>query len=263
MAAAEKAIADRIRGACWGACIGDALAMPAHWYYGGSSQVTRDYGEIKGYVKPVYDLGGSIMNLSNTGGAGRGSDKESIIGDVINHGKKKHWVSGQGVHYHCTLEAGENTLEVQLLRQLLRTIAADAGEFKAETFRERYAEFMTTPGSHNDCYASTCHRMFFANRQKGVALDKCPDNDQHNVDTIDGLVLPVGVALAMGTSSESDACVGVTRRSSQLEQYSNTLVRMLQEVVGGGSLSEAVSRAAEKSGVSPSHFRSARTPVTA
>jgi len=28
------------------------------------------------------------MNLSNTGGGGRGSDKGSIIGDVICHGKK-------------------------------------------------------------------------------------------------------------------------------------------------------------------------------
>ena len=35
----------------------------------------------------------SIMQLSNTGGAGRGSQTGNIIGDVINHGKKKFWGS--------------------------------------------------------------------------------------------------------------------------------------------------------------------------
>lgn len=33
------------------------------------------------------------MQLSNTGGAGRGSQTGNIIGDVINHGKKKFWGS--------------------------------------------------------------------------------------------------------------------------------------------------------------------------
>lgn len=46
-------VADRCRGALWGACIGDALAMPSHWYYGGASQVKQDYGEIKDYVSAL------------------------------------------------------------------------------------------------------------------------------------------------------------------------------------------------------------------
>ncbi len=39
------------------------------------------------------------MNLSNTGGGGRGSDKGDIIGDVILHGKKKYWLRG-GLRAH-------------------------------------------------------------------------------------------------------------------------------------------------------------------
>ena len=61
--------------------------------------------------KPKDHFPNSIMNLSNTAGAGRGSDKGSVIGDVINHGKKKYWVKGGNHHYHLGLEAGENTLE--------------------------------------------------------------------------------------------------------------------------------------------------------
>ena len=56
-------------------------------------------------------MDGSIMNLSNTGGGGRGSDKGDIIGGVINHGKKKYWGKGLNFHYHIGLKAGENTLE--------------------------------------------------------------------------------------------------------------------------------------------------------
>eukprot|EP00952_Eustigmatos_sp_NYUAD-ZCMA_P013707 54125-Eustigmatos_ZCMA.PRE.1 len=76
------------------------------------------------------------MNLSNTGGGGRGSDKGSIgefrsfpcrarrailkhethalswfvvdscaVGDVILHGKKQYWQRGAGYHYHHGLRA--------------------------------------------------------------------------------------------------------------------------------------------------------------
>jgi hypothetical protein len=47
------------------------------------------------------------MNLSNTGGGGRGSDKGSIVGDVILHGKKEYWMKGGQYHYHHGLHAGE------------------------------------------------------------------------------------------------------------------------------------------------------------
>jgi hypothetical protein len=93
------------------------------------------------------------MNKSNTGGAGRGGFKGSIIGDVINHGKKRYWEPNQSYHYHCTLDAGENTLEASLLIQLLTSVASTGGTFQANHFRAAYVDWMTTPGSHNDAYA--------------------------------------------------------------------------------------------------------------
>ena len=79
---------DRIRGALWGAFIGDALAAPTHWFYGGFRQVAAEYGSpLQGYTKPNLNLSGSIMNKSSTGGGGRGSSSGDIIGSVINHGK--------------------------------------------------------------------------------------------------------------------------------------------------------------------------------
>ena len=81
-------------------------------------------------------------------------------------------------------------MEASLVRVLLRTVAS-AKAVDADAFRNDYVKFMQTPGSHNDSYASTAHRMFFANLfHKQKAVKDCPDNDAHNVDTIDGLVLP-------------------------------------------------------------------------
>jgi hypothetical protein len=73
--------------------------------------------------------------------------------------------------------------------------------------------------------------MFFANLiLKKLAPSQCPDNDHHNVDTIDGLVLPTITALAMAASSSSAApedianaaaaTAAVTRNSAHLEATS-------------------------------------------
>jgi len=62
------------------------------------------------------------MGKSNTGGGGHGSDEGNIIGDVILHGKKKYWKSGTSYNYHVDLNAGENTLELSLMRLLMRGI---------------------------------------------------------------------------------------------------------------------------------------------
>ena len=79
----------------------------------------------------------------------------------------------------------------------MKTIVANNGQFDEGSFRKAYIDFMLQRGSHNDTYASTCHRMFFANMifNKKDPRD-CPDNDGHNVDTIDGLILPTITALA-------------------------------------------------------------------
>ena len=110
---------DKIRGALWGVFIGDALAMPVHWYYS-LHQLKHDFGHIDGYYSPKSHFSGSIMALSNTGGAGRGSSDGDIIGSVINHGKKKFWARGGSYHYHHGLLPGENTLDANIVQLLVR-----------------------------------------------------------------------------------------------------------------------------------------------
>ena len=177
------------------------------------------------------------MNLSNTGGGGRGSDQGEIIGTIINHGKKKYWGRGLNYHYHVGLQAGENTLEGQLARLLIRTISK--GDFTPQKFLEEYVKFMTTPGSHNDAYASTCHRMFFANYQKGLAPEKCADNDNHNTDAIDSLTLTIPIIVATvteeGPSEEvrkaARDILALTRKSKVLGAYSDIYADLLASIL--------------------------------
>lgn len=72
--------------------------MPVHWYYN-PRDITKDFGEIRGYNAPKERHPSSIMSVSNTGGHGRGGQSGRIVGDVINHGKHKFW-GKSSVHYH-------------------------------------------------------------------------------------------------------------------------------------------------------------------
>eukprot|EP00934_Nitzschia_sp_Nitz4_P000323 Nitzschia sp. Nitz4//scaffold245_size28976//16934//18392//NITZ4_008073-RA/size28976-augustus-gene-0.1-mRNA-1//1//CDS//3329543884//323//frame0 len=235
----DAAIQERLRGALWGFFVGDALSAPTHWYYGGKPQIVADYGgPILDYTKPKFNLTGSILNKSNLNGGGRATPSRnphtglvtSIVGDVINHGKKELWDPNKSIHYHATLLKGENTLEAQIARVLMKTMVNKHGNFDIQAFREAYKDFMTTPDSHNDTYVSTCHRMFFANLvYRKLPLDKCPDNDHHNVDTIDGLVLPTIVAMV--DPSAASACADATRDSQALRDMSGVWGQVVQKAI--------------------------------
>ena len=57
-----------------------------------------------------------------------------------------------------------------------------------DTFLDDYIQYMTTPDSHNDVYAATAHRMFFANYANKKDKFVCADNDGHNTDSVDGII---------------------------------------------------------------------------
>jgi hypothetical protein len=209
----------KIKAALYGMYIGDALAMPVHWYYD-TRRIKKDFGEygIQKYEAPVHPFPGSIMNLSNTGGGGRGSDKNSIVGEVILHGKKQFWIRGGSYHYHHGMSAGENTLDTLIARVMLKVLLSmdetkqpgidrdvtaqyrNTNEDKTskqtnvdknwftEAFLNTYIQFMTTPGTHNDVYAATAHRTFFANHANNKDKYVCADNDGHNTDSVDGII---------------------------------------------------------------------------
>jgi len=149
---------DRMRGALWGMFVGDALAMPVHWYYS-IATLWQDFGQIKDYQAPKAHHPNSIMSLANTSKAGRGTQEGDIVGSVILKGKKHHWGPANR-HYHQGMQAGENTLNLLCARVLLRSLNA-TGDYDPADFLREYISFMTEPDRHNDTYAESYHRDFF------------------------------------------------------------------------------------------------------
>lgn len=178
------------------------------------------------------------MSKSSTGGGGRGSYAGDVIGKLIFHGKKKFWAPGADYHYHQSMAAGDNTLEGLLTRRILSSIAEQKGVFNAEAIRQDYIKFMQTPGSHNDTYCGTCHRMFFANLASNVDPKDCPDNDGHNVDAVDSIVTTVPIALLTADDeqcmNEVAATVAITRKSALSTQYAQIYAKLLRNVVVQG-----------------------------
>ena len=222
---------DRMRGALWGMFIGDALAMPVHWYYS-ISTIWQDFGQIRDYQAPNAHHPNSIMALANTGKAGRGNQDGDIVGNVILKGKKQHWGQANR-HYHQGMQAGDNTLNLLCAQVLLRSLNAK-GHYDQTDFLSEYIRFMTEPDRHNDTYAESYHRDFFANYAAGVAPDKCAGPDGHDTASIGGLVsLPLIIMATLANNSLttiSEVALThqrLTHRSSLLERYTAELSKLL------------------------------------
>lgn len=220
----------RRAGAVWGCFIGDALAMPVHWYYDREA-LRRDYGVVRDYVPP------------------RGFHPDSILwrsaynplnerGDIL-HEQARYW-GQRGVHYHQFLAAGENTLNLQLARVLIESLQ-ERGGYDPEDYLRRYIDFMVTPGRHRDTYVEECHRKFFTAYARGASPRKCGGSDIH----IGGLA-HVGVLVAFlgGDDAATRAAVGahveLTHRGPEIRTAAEVLARVLGAVIGGKGLREAI-----------------------
>jgi len=174
-----------MRGALWGMFVGDALAMPVHWYYNIAS-LWQDFDVIRDYQAPKEHHPNSIMALASTAKSGRGNQEGDIVGNVILKGKKHHWGQANR-HYHQGMRAGDNTLNLLCVRVLMRSMNA-VGHYDPKDFLKEYIIFMTEPDQHNDTYAESFHRDFFANYAKGIAPEKCAGDEGHDTASIGGLV---------------------------------------------------------------------------
>ena len=223
--------AERIRGALWGMFIGDALAMPVHWYYN-IAKLWQDFGNIRDYQAPKMHHPNSIMASANTGKAGRGSQHSDIVGNVILKGKKQYW--GQAnLHYHQGMQAGDNTLNLLCARVLLRSLNT-VRQYDSTDFLQQYIRFMTEPNRHNDTYAESYHRDFFASYAKGVSAENCAGTEGHDTASMGGLVsLPMVIIATLrdGNLATTDATAltqqRLTHRSSLLERHTLELSKLL------------------------------------
>ncbi len=109
----EKSLADGFRGALHA----DALAMPVHWYYDRAA-MARDYGRVERYLDPKNPHPDSILWRSHY-------TPLNEKGDIL-HDQAQYW-GQRGIHYHQFLKAGENTVNLQLARELYGWICSHGG----------------------------------------------------------------------------------------------------------------------------------------
>ena len=223
-------IHSKSRGTLYGLCIGDALAMPVHWYYNRRS-LKKDYGRVTDYLAPRNPHPDSILWRSSY-------VAPNSKGEIL-HDQAEYW-GQEGIHYHQFLKAGENTLTVKICRLLIESIN-QTGTYTADDFLRRYIEFMTTPGSHRDTYIEECHRNFFANYARGLPPRKCGIEEKH----IGGLAGMVPVVVFYFNRSEKArkaalAHLALTHPGFKMEAAGSLLIDILLKVINGMPLKAAI-----------------------
>ena len=223
-------MSDPLHGMAWGSFIGDALAMPVHWYYDRAA-LHRDYGIVRDYLPPRNPHPGSILWRSEYTAL-------NARGEIL-HDQAEYW-GRRDIHYHQFLRAGENTLNLQLAKVLMESLVA-RGSYEPDGYLQRYTEFMLTPGQHRDTYVEECHRKFFTAYARGAAPRKCAGSDIH----IGGLA-HVGILCAFLASDAKAARAAVrehitlTHRSDEVLAAGDALAQILCDTAAGGDLRTAI-----------------------
>ena len=223
-------MSDPLHGMAWGSFIGDALAMPVHWYYDRAA-LHRDYGTVRDYLPPRNPHPGSILWRSEYTAL-------NARGEIL-HDQAQYW-GRRDIHYHQFLRAGENTLNLQLAKVLMESLVA-RGSYEPDGYLQRYIEFMLTPGQHRDTYVEEYHRKFFTAYARGTAPRKCAGSDIH----IGGLA-HVGILCAFRASDAKAARAAVrehitlTHRSDEVLAAGDALAQILCDTAAGGDLRTAI-----------------------
>lgn len=224
---------DRALGALWGVFLGDALAMPVHWYY--DRQALRDdYGEVRDLLTPCNPHPGSILHRSHYKPPNEGAD--------ILHDQAQYW-GRAGVHYHQHLLAGENTLNLQLAQQLI-ALCAETGGYDADRYLARMIAFLRDPKSHRDTYVEEWVRGFFERRAGGVALRDCGVVEKH----IGGLSGPVVLLILLRDDPQKARAAAhehreLTHKGPVMSEALDAVADVLQPVLAGRPLPEAIDTA--------------------
>ena len=221
-----------------GLFIGDAMAMPVHWYYDTES-LRRDYGPITTYVNPRNPHPDSILWRSSF-------SAQPGVPDIL-HDQRQYW-GKRNVHYHQFLRAGENTLNVKLARELLILLSSN-GTYNPELWLERMVRFLTVPGAHKDTYIEEYLRYFFTEYAKNKKLSQCGRPDEKHIGGY-SLMLPLTIAL-----SERDEYakrislehLALTHGGQSMEVWGRFIVAALFALLKGSSMEDSMKTAAQES----------------
>lgn len=214
----SHSIVQRIENALWGAFIGDALAMPVHWFYS-PENIRKQFpvGIDRYYAAPhphpdAFMLGmGYQPDVEKARSLGRHYDilhqharfyrtTYSDFGFSLEDHDGEHGNAtaalDERMHYHHRLEAGESTLGAGLIRVLMRSVI-NRGGYSQDGFLDDFIRYMTQPRDNSDPYTEIYLRRWFEHYSQGVAPENCAEHQRRvwSIGSVGGLVRPLVLAL--------------------------------------------------------------------
>ena len=250
-----------MKNALWGLFIGDALAMPAHWFYS-LDNLKKAFGNGKG-VTEYHDAPHPHPDSFMVGmGYEPDVEKAKSLGrpyDILQSGNKKFYETTYSkleierneregehgnaapslenrFHYHHGMKAGENTLAAQLARVLMRSVVKK-GFYDEKTFLEDFVSFMTEPGRNNDAYSEIYVRRWFENYSRGVDMRDCGahQRDIWSIGSMGGMIRPLVLSLIAPNPFQATgvACTHqvLTHRSENVSSALAVTVPLLHNLI--------------------------------
>ena len=257
----------RIKNALWGMFIGDALAMPAHWFYNLQNIKEVFDGGIQGYNSAPHPHPESFMvgmeynpDVETANQLGRkydilheharfyrtsfsdlkitASDKESEHGHSVPELRERF-------HYHHGLEAGENTLGAHLTRVLMRSVIQN-GRYLPDAFLEAFIEHLTTPGKNHDPYTEIYIRRWFENYSRGLPPHACAERQSKvwSIGAHGGMIRPLVLSLLVDSSYQGLGLAvehqNLTHRSENIVSGLGIMIPILKALIDGADPAQTV-----------------------
>ena len=263
----------RIENTLWGLFIGDALAMPVHWYYNPENIARGFDGGIRRYEAAPHPHPESFMvgmtyhpDIETADRLGRPYDilhdharfyhtSYTTLGIRATEREGEHGNATPALeeryHYHHGLTAGENTLGAHLVRVLMRaTIAAEG--YSPDAFIAAMVDHLTTPGANRDPYTEIYIRRWFENYSRGMDPRNCGafQRDIWSIGSHGGLIRPLVISLlaespyqGIGLAAEH---MSLTHRSENNVSALSVMVPLLFERIQGDAGEESIRRFAHQ-----------------
>lgn len=263
----------RLQNALWGLFIGDALAMPAHWFYQVENIAKVFDGGIRDYQAPPHPHLESFMvgmaynpDIETAKRLGRAFDilheharfyqtNYSRLEIRSTEREKAHGNPVPGLedryHYHHGLKAGENTLAAHLVRVLMRSVIR-CGRYDPHAFIEDFIEHMTTPGRNRDPYCEIYIRRWFENYTCGLPAHACAELQREvwSIGSHGGLLRPLIVSTIAASAYQGLGIAvehqNLTHRSENVTSALGVLVPLLHALLSGTEPNRTLSEYARR-----------------
>jgi len=257
----------RIRNALWGLFVGDALAMPGHWFYNLKNIKEVFDGGIRGYNSAPHPHPESFMvgmkykpDLETANKLGRKydilheharfyrtnfSDLQIVTPEQESEHGHRVPVLERRFHYHHGLEAGENTLGAHLIRVLMRTVIQN-GCYDPDAFLEGFIEHLTAPGKNHDPYTEIYIRRWFENYSRGLPLHACAEQQRKvwSIGAHGGMIRPLVLSLLVESSYQGLGVAfehqNLTHRSENVASGLGVAIPILKSLIGGTDPTQTV-----------------------